>query len=124
MKKEIVTLLRRFVACLLIVSLPAQAGLISTQSVSAAGSRDRIAVILERADVQSRLETFGVSPAEVKARIAAMSDAEVAQLAGKIDSLPAGGESIIGAIVLVFLVLLITDILGWTKIFPFTKSMR
>jgi hypothetical protein len=126
MKKEIVTLLRRLLACLLIVSLPAQAGLVSTQSVSAAGSRDRIAVILERADVQSRLEAFGVSSADVKARVAAMSDTEVAQLSGQIDSLPAGGDAtgILGLIVLVFLVLLVTDLLGLTHIFPFTKSLR
>ena len=118
-----IALFRRLMACLLMVSLPAQAGLVSTESVAAAGSRDRIAVILERADVQSRLEAFGVSPAEVKARVAAMSDAEATQLAGQIDSLPAGGD-VLGAIVLVFLVLLITDILGFTKIFPFTRSVR
>ena len=118
-----IALFRRLMACLLMVSLPAQAGLLSTESVAAAGSRDRIAVILERADVQSRLEAFGVSPTDVKARVAAMSDAEAAQLAGQIDSLPAGGD-VLGAIVLVFLVLLITDILGFTKIFPFTRSVR
>ena len=118
-----IALFRRLMACLLMVSLPAQAGLVSTESVAAAGSRDRIAVILERADVQSRLEAFGVSPTDVKARVAAMSDAEAAQLAGQIDSLPAGGD-VLGAIVLVFIVLLITDILGFTKIFPFTRSVR
>jgi len=56
-------------------------------------------------------------------RVAAMTDEEAAQLAAQLDSLPAGG-SIVGAIVLVFLVLLITDILGFTKIFPFTRSVR
>ena len=119
-----ITRLRRLVACLLIVSLPAQAGLVSTESVLVPGQRDRIATILDRADVQSRLEAFGVSPADVKARVAAMADEEVAQLAGQIDSLPAGGDGIIGAIVLVFLVLLLTDILGFTKIFPFTRPVR
>jgi UPF0716 family protein affecting phage T7 exclusion len=52
-----------------------------------------------------------------------MTDDEAAQLAAQLDSLPTGG-SIVGAIVLVFLVLLITDILGFTKIFPFTRSVR
>ena len=120
-----IALFRRIVACLLIVAMPAQAGLVSTESVSAAGSRERIAMILERADVQGRLEAFGVSSTDVKARVAAMSDAEVAQLAGQIDSLPAGGlGDVLGAIVFVFIVLLITDILGFTKIFPFTRSIR
>jgi len=43
-------------------------------------------------------------------------------MASQIENAPAGG--IIGAIVLVFLVLLLTDILGFTKIFPFTRSIR
>ena len=122
-----IALFRRLVACLLIVSLPAQAGLVSTESVIADGGRDRIAVFLDRADVQSRLEVLGVSPSEVKARVAALSDAEAAQLAGKIDSLPAGGSTggdILFVALLVFLVLLVTDILGFTKIFPFTRSVR
>ena len=122
-----ITLFRRLVACLLIVALPAQAGLVSTESVAAAGSRDRIGVFLDRADVQTRLEALGVSPTEVKARVAALSDAEAAQLAGKIDSLPAGGDGV-GTIIyvglFVFIVLLITDILGLTKVFPFTRSVR
>ncbi|HET7669436.1 MAG TPA: PA2779 family protein, partial [Burkholderiales bacterium] len=49
---------------------------------------------------------------------------EVAQLAAQIDSLPAGGDSILGLLVLVFVILLITDILGLTKIFPFTRPIR
>jgi hypothetical protein len=63
----------------------------------------------------------------VKARVAALSDEEVAQLAAKIDSLPVGadaGASIIGALVLIFIVLLITDILGVTKVFPFTRPIK
>ena len=44
------------------------------------------------------------------------------RLADQIDSAPAGG--IIGAILLVFFVLLVTDILGLTKVFPFTRSVR
>ena len=123
-----IALFRRLVACLLIVSLPAQAGLVSTESVSAAGSRDRIAVFLERAEVQSQLESFGVSSGDVKARVAALSDLEAAQLAQKIDSLPAGGDAgvgaVLGVILLVFIILLITDILGLTKVFPFTKPVR
>ena len=123
-----IALFRRLMACLLMVSLPAQAGLVSTESVSAAGSRDRIAVFLDRADVQSRLEAFGVSPTDVKARVAAMSDAEAAQLAGQIDSLPAGGDAgvgaVLGLVLVVFIILLLTDILGLTKIFPFTRPVR
>jgi len=122
-----IALFRRLIACLLMVSVPAQAGLVSTESVSTAGSRERVAVFLERADVQLQMEAMGVSPQEVKMRVAALSDAEVANLAGKIDTMPAGGDAVVFVIwlaVVVFLVLLITDILGLTKVFPFTRSVR
>ena len=125
---------RRLIASLLIVSLaglglplPAHAGMIGTDSVAASGDRERIAGLLDRAEVRAGLEAYGVSPADVKARVAAMTDQEVTQLAGRIDRLPAGGDgggSIIGALLIVFLVLLLTDILGFTKVFPFTRPVR
>ncbi len=122
---------RRFIASLLVVSiagiglpLPAHAGMVSTDSVIGSGERDRIVSLLERAEVRAELERHGVSPADIRARVAALSDEEAAQLAANIEALPAGGADVIGVILLVFLVLLITDILGFTKIFPFTKSVR
>jgi hypothetical protein len=116
---------RRWIATLLILSLvlpfPAHAGMVTTQG---ALERERIAAVLERAEVQAQLQAHGVSPSEVKARVAAMTDTEAAELAARIDELPAGGVSILGAVLIVFLVLLLTDILGYTKVFPFTKSMK
>jgi hypothetical protein len=122
-----VPMIRRFIATLLVICiaapLPTQAAMLATDKAVAAGERQYVNQLLERADVRSRLAQYGVNANDVKARVAALSDAEVAQLAGNMDALPAGGD-IIGAIVLVFLVLLLTDILGFTKIFPFTKPMR
>jgi hypothetical protein len=122
--------IRRFIASLLIISisglgvvLPAQAALLPTDSVAAGAERARLAALLERTEVAAALQAHGVDPADVKARVAALTDEEAAQVAARIDALPAGG-SIVGALVLVFLVLLITDILGFTKIFPFTRPVR
>jgi hypothetical protein len=116
---------RQAIACLLILSLaaplPVRAGLVATESLL---ERERIATLLERTEVQVQLQAHGVSPAEVKARVAALTDAEAAELAARIDELPAGGVSILGAILLVFLVLLLTDILGYTKVFPFTRPVK
>lgn len=116
---------RRLIAGLLIVSLvlplPVHAGMVATENLL---ERERIATLLERADVQAQLQAYGVSPREVKARVAALTDAEAAELAARIDELPAGGVSILGAILIVFLVLLLTDILGYTKVFPFTRPMK
>jgi hypothetical protein len=116
---------RRLMASVLILSLalplPLQAGMLSTES---ALERARIAAVLERSEVQQQLRAYGVSPDEIKARVAALSDTEAAELAARIDSAPAGGLGLLSAIVLVFLVLLLTDILGYTKIFPFTRSVK
>ena len=126
---------RRFIAASLILSmtaaglpLPAQAGMLPTETAlaQANAARDQIATLLERSDVRKQLEALGVNPADVKARVAALSDDEAASLAARIDQLPVGadaGAAIIGALVLIFIVLLITDILGVTHVFPFTRPI-
>lgn len=120
--------IRRVIATLLVaciaMPLPSYADMLATDAALSPPQRDRIMVLLQRADVRQRLEAYGVSMADVQARVASLSDHEVAQLAGDIDGLPAGGVDVIGAIVLVFIVLLITDILGYTNVFPFTRSSR
>jgi hypothetical protein len=125
---------RRLVCGSLIVSLagiglplPASAAMLSTPAALGA-DRAYLNGVLDRAEVRAQLEAHGVNPAEVKARVAALSDAEAADLASRIGSLPAGGDggvgALIGALLIVFLVLLITDILGFTKVFPFTRSIQ
>lgn len=125
--------LRSLLAVSLIVSiaglgvpLPAQAAMLSTGNALASNARERINTLLERQDLQAKLAAYGVQVSDVKARVAALSDEEAAQLAGQIDQAPAGGDggALIGAALIVFLVLLLTDILGYTHVFPFTKSMK
>jgi len=120
--------MRRLIASLLVICialpLPSQAAMVATDSALAGAQRAQVGRLLERADVQARLESYGVSAADVKARVAALSDEEAAALAARIDSLPAGGLDIITAAVVVFLILLLTDIMGVTHIFPFTKPVR
>jgi hypothetical protein len=105
-----------------------QAAMVSTEQVVTAAAaeqnRAKVAATFERADVQAELQKMGISADEARARVAAMSDAEAASVANKVDSLPAGGDGIVGTIVFLFVLLLVTDILGLTKVFPFTKSVR
>ena len=108
--------------CGISVPLPALAAMIETQSIATFSDRDRLASMLDRADIVAQLELYGVSSADVKARVDALTDDEAAQLAGKMDSAPAGG--LLELILIVFLVLVITDLLGYTHIFPFTKKLR
>ena len=109
----------------------AQAGMIDTQSVIAVqqqeANRQQVEVFLDRQDVRQALVRYGVDADEARARVASLSDAEVDRLAGQIDQLPAGGSavgSIVGAAVFIFVVLLITDLLGLTHVFPFVYHRR
>jgi len=119
--------MRRLTAALLIVStaaaaLPVHAGMLGTATLDA--DRQRITAALEREDLRAQLAARGVNLEQARARIAALTDAEAAELAGAVDELPAGGIDVLGVALVVFLVLLLTDILGYTKIFPFTKPAR
>ena len=128
--------LQRLLAVVLAFSLlnatmiqTAQAALVSTEEVAhlatverAESGHARLAAALARTEVRAEMERLGVDPALAGERIAALTDEEADRLAAQIDSAPAGG--IIGAILLVFFVLLVTDILGLTKVFPFTRSTR
>jgi hypothetical protein len=96
-----------------------------TQGMPAEGAaRAHVLATLDRADVVQGLQARGVDPQQVRARVDALSDAEVAQLSQQIDVAPAGASDILGIILTIFVVLLITDILGFTKVFPFTRSIR
>jgi hypothetical protein len=53
----------------------------------------------------------------------ALTDEEVQKVAGKLDKMPAGGD-VIGILFTIFVILLVTDILGFTKVFPFTRSIK
>lgn len=114
---------------LLGIPAPAAAALIATEQVAAAArgaqaERSRVDAALARQDVQQGLIRHGVKPQDVKARVDALPDDEARLVAQQLDQLPAGGDSVLGVLLVIFLVLLFTDIMGWTKIFPFTKPMR
>lgn len=88
--------------------------------------RDRLNNMLVADDVRQSLEDRGVSVAEAQARVDALSDAQLRQLAGQLDSLPSGQglETVVIASVFIFVILLITDIAGLTNVFPFVISQR
>lgn len=104
--------------------LPASADIVTTDQIYAGAERDRVRSFLDRADVQAQMQSLGVDVSVARARVDALTDEEVAQLADRIDQLPAGADSIWGVLLAIFVILLITDILGLTKIFPFTRSVR
>lgn len=118
---------RLMIVCMLGMMAPVQASMMPTESTSAtynSAEREKVQAFLSREDVAKQMQTYGVTSQAAIERVAALSDDEVHQLSEKIDSLPAGGSDIIGVILTIFIVLLITDILGFTKVFPFTRSIR
>jgi hypothetical protein len=98
----------------------AYADVISTQEYLAAIDRDatraRIDAVLAREEVRSKLEQYGVDPAETEARLAALTDRELQQLATDLENMPAGGD-LLAVVGITFIVLLILELTGVIDIF-------
>jgi len=109
----------------------AQAKLIDTHTViegqEAVDKREQVASFLVREDVKEIMLEHGIDTVEAQKRLDSLSDAELTKIANSMEHLPAGGDglgSLVGAAVLIFVVLLITDILGFTHVFPFVNHPR
>ena len=103
------------------------AEIISTkQLMHASSSHTSIDGFLAKQEVQAKLSELGVSSENIKERMATLTNEEIAQINQKIESMPAGGGAgtVLGVLVFIFIVLLITDILGFTKVFNFTRSVQ
>ena len=115
-----------------VMTLPmgfAQAKMVTTDQVieqsAPSDNRAQVRDFLLREDVQQQLAQLGVDPEEAARRVASLSDEEVQQIAGRLDELPAGEGGVgvvVGAILIIFLVLLITDLLGLTDVYPFVNK--
>ena len=118
--------------CLLNFNVPnAQAKMVGTDAViagqQAADQRAQVADFMAREDVKQIMTQYGVDPVEAQLRVDSLSNEELAHLANSIDQLPAGGSAvgvIVGAALLVFIILLITDLVGLTHVFPFVNSQK
>ena len=106
----------------------AHAAMVSTDQMleqqQSSQQREKVVAFLNRAEVQQELQQQGIAAEDALMRVAHLSDQEVELLAGKIDQLPAGGivGTLIGAALFIFVVLLVTDILGFTDVYPFVHS--
>lgn len=132
MKRFLVFLLVAVLGFQSLAIVPAQAALVSTGEVIASDSsltsdRDRLNALMQREEVRQELQRNGIDPDEAAARVAALTDAEVADVTARLDELPAGQSAIgviVGAVVLIFIVLLVTDLLCLTSVFNFTRCAR
>ena len=125
--------LKRFLAAacagllLVAATAPAQAGLVGTDTVletaRADSERARVIAALDREGVAAELESLGLDSAQAKARVARMTDAEVARLQDRIDEAAAGSGALEVALV-VFIVFVVTDVIGATDVFPFIHPVK
>lgn len=106
----------------------AQAALLGTDTlITSARSQQSITELqqlLGREDAQQQLLALGVNPDQVRERVASLSDSELARINRGIDSLNAGGDSVLGILLVIFIVFVITDALGATNIFPFIHPIN
>ena len=123
---------RKFARAILVCFAPfavfapvSQAAMIGTDQIisgiHAQSDRAHLIDVLSRTDLANQFQQAGVNPAQLRDRIANLTDKEVKVLNEQFDQLPAG-SGILGYSVFVFLVLLMTDIMGYTEIFPFVKK--
>lgn len=98
----------------------AHAGVVDTAALVPGARDNHIASIqaqLARDDVRAQLARYGVEPADIDGRLAAMSDAELASLSKRMQDAPAGGDGLLVVLGVTFVVLLVLELLGVIDIF-------
>ena len=118
---------------MLATSLPinmARAAMVTTDQVveqsALAAERARVLTFMAREDVREQLRALGIEPDEALERTASLSDAEIQEIAGHLDQLPAGEGAlgiVLAVLLIIVLVLVITDLLGVTNAFTFIKPV-
>ncbi len=114
-------------ALLSIHMMPLQAAMVDNDQLLGQAqqqiTKQEILSNLERDDVQNKLVAMGVDLEDAKMRINQMNDQELAQIAQDFEQMPAG-SGILGALVVVFVVLVVTDLLGATNVFGFVNDIN
>lgn len=123
--------MHRFLAILILLtgfmSGFAQAGLVSTQDYLQSGEASyydtmQLQEALASAELRQQLADMGVDPAQLADRVASLTPEEINQLNSELENQPAGG--ILGALLLIFILFVITDMLCATDLFPFVKCIN
>ena len=107
--------------------LPAQAAMIGNDQIVNQGlshqTRDGLQRLIAQKTAQQQLQAWDVNPDQIKSRIDSLTDAELARINQQVNNLQAGGD-VLGILLVIFLVFVITDIIGATDIFPFINPAR
>jgi hypothetical protein len=107
--------------------LPAQAAMIGNEQIVSQSqsqqTRDGLQQLFEQETARQQLQAWGVNPDQIKSRIDSLTDAELARFNQQVKDLQAGGE-VLGIMLVIFLVFIITDVIGATDIFPFIHPVK
>ena len=84
-------------------------------------NKQQVLSYVDSAEVQNKLIELGVSPADAKQRIANMTAEELSALNSQMNEMPAGGIG--GIVVTVLVVVVVTDLMGLTDVYPFINPI-
>jgi hypothetical protein len=108
--------------------MSAQAAMIGTDQIidqtDYSLTREKLLQFLDREAAQKQLQAWGVSPGWIKERVNKLTDMELARINQETGNLNAGGDSILGVLLIIFIVFVITDVIGATNIFPFIHPVK
>jgi len=126
-------IIKKWISYLSIITLfslqiaPLQAAMVSSETLIEQAHQEltvkNITTLLDHDEVQSQLVAMGVDPVAAKIRVNQMNAAELAELNQRLDELPAGSGAL-GVVLAIFILFVITDMLGATDIFPFVKNIN
>jgi hypothetical protein len=108
--------------------MPSQAAMVGTEQIinpsQSSLARDDLQQFLDQEATQQQLLVWGVSPEWVRKRADSLTDTERVRINQEINNLKAGGNSVLGVLLIIFLVFVITDVIGATDIFPFIHPVK
>jgi len=87
-------------------------------------TRDSLQQLFKQDQVRAQLQALGVSPEWARERARTLTDADLARINNGTGQLEAGGDSVLGVLLVIFIIFVITDIIGATNIFPFIHPVR
>jgi predicted PurR-regulated permease PerM len=107
--------------------LPAQAAMIGNEQIinqsQSQQTRGSLQQLFEQDTARQQLQAWGVNPEQIQNRIDSLTDSELARINQQVDTLDAGGN-VLGILLIIFIVFVITDVLGATDIFPFIHPVN
>jgi hypothetical protein len=113
---------------LIIPMMPVQAAMIGTDQIinqtDSSLTQEKLKQFLDREATKKQLHAWGASPDSISERVNNLTDMELARINQEINNPDAGGESVVGVLLIIFLVFVITDVIGATDIFPFIHPVK